>query len=102
MPSEFEVPASGTVPYQYFQVPTKFTEDKWVQAVEVRPGARSVVHHVLVFCKEPGSPRPMGFSQVVPKLPGAHGHADGHDGEHARGPGTLLATTAPGTNAMVF
>src|SRR5262249_18298067 len=48
MPSEFEVPASGTVPYQYFQVPTNFKEDKWVQAVEVRPGARSVVHHVLV------------------------------------------------------
>src|SRR5262249_31374621 len=54
MPSEFEVPASGTVPYQYFQVPTNFKEDKWVQAVEVRPGARSVVHHVLVFCREPG------------------------------------------------
>jgi hypothetical protein len=105
MPSEFEVPASGTVPYQYFQVPTNFTDDKWVQAVEVRPGARSVVHHVLVFCREPGPPRPAGFSQVLPRmspLVGSHAHADNHAGEHQRGPGALLATTAPGTNAMVF
>jgi hypothetical protein len=104
MPSEFEVPASGTVNYQYFQVPTNFTEDKWVQAVEVRPGARSVVHHVLVFCREPGAPRPAGFVQIVPKmtgLGGPHEHGDGH-GERPRGPGALLATTAPGTNAMVF
>lgn len=46
MPKEFHVPATGKVPYQYISVPTGFTEDKWVQAVEVRPGNRAVVHHV--------------------------------------------------------
>jgi len=35
--------ASGVIAYQNFTVPTNFTEDKWVQAIEVRPGARSVV-----------------------------------------------------------
>ena len=105
MPSEYEVPASGTVPYQYFQVPTNFNEDKWVRAVEVRPGTRSVVHHILVFCQEPGPPRPPGFVQIIPKMPAygiAHGHGDAHAAGHARGPGALLGTTAPGTNAMIF
>jgi len=48
MPESYQVPAQGTVPYQYFRVPSGFTEDKWVQAAEARPGDPSVVHHVLV------------------------------------------------------
>ena len=43
MPREFEVKESGTIAYQFFEAPTNFTEDKWIQAIEVRPGARSVV-----------------------------------------------------------
>ncbi len=48
MPEAFEVPASGVIDYQYIPVKTNFTEDKWVQAVEVRPGDRSVVHHAII------------------------------------------------------
>jgi mono/diheme cytochrome c family protein len=97
MPKEFEVKESGTIAYQFFEAPTNFTEDKWIQAIEVRPGARSVVHHVLVFCREPGTRRPPAFSQTVPKL-GNLGQ-----GSHEQAlPGALIATTAPGTNAMVF
>lgn len=92
MAKEYEVPESGEVAYQYFQVPTNFTEDKWVQAIEVRPGTRSVVHHILVFCREPGSKSsPLPYVHVVPKLPQQHG-----------GPGNLVATTAPGTNALIL
>jgi len=91
MAKDYDVPTSGTVAYQYFDVPTNFTEDKWVQAIEVRPGTRSVVHHVLVFCREPGAkPRPMGYVSVVPKM--------AQRGQSA----ALIGTTAPGTNAMVF
>ncbi len=94
----FDVPASGTVNYQYFTVPTNFTEDKWVQAIEVRPGTRSVVHHVLVFCREPGAePRPAAFVSVVPPPP-----VHGPQATRPSGPGTLIATTAPGTNAMIY
>jgi hypothetical protein len=50
---DYPVPASGTIEYKYFEVPTNFTEDKWVQAFEVRPGDRSVVHHVIVFARVP-------------------------------------------------
>src|SRR5262249_46639011 len=33
-----------------------FKEDKWVQAAEARPGNRAVVHHIIVYVKEPGKP----------------------------------------------
>ena len=94
MPREFEVKESGTIAYQFFEAPTNFTEDKWVQAIEVRPGARSVVHHVLVFCREPGERRDPGFTHVVPNL--------GNFGREQSINGSLIATTAPGTNAMTF
>ena len=66
LPVEFAVPASGTIDYQFIVVPTGFTEDKWVQASEVRPGNRSVVHHVVVFTREPGSPFLRGAKPGVP------------------------------------
>ncbi len=50
---EVSVPANGVVPYLYYEVATNFTEDKWVQAAEIRPGNRSVVHHIIVNVKEP-------------------------------------------------
>ncbi len=106
MPKEFEVPASGTVAYQFFETPTNFTEDKWVQAIEVRPGTRSVVHHVLVFCREPGSRRsPVSFVPVGPRVPGApQQNPNSHNASPRETgmPGALIATTAPGTNAMIF
>src|SRR5260370_12907329 len=52
MPRAVEVRATapdGGVSYQYFVVPTGFTEDKWVTAAECKPGAPSVVHHILVY-----------------------------------------------------
>jgi Copper type II ascorbate-dependent monooxygenase, C-terminal domain len=51
----FQVPARGDVEYQYFAVATGFHEDRWIQAVEVKPGAAAVVHHVVVYIREPGS-----------------------------------------------
>jgi mono/diheme cytochrome c family protein len=53
LPEEIPVPAEGTIPYLYIKVPTHFTEDKWVQAAEIRAGNRSVVHHVIVFVQDP-------------------------------------------------
>jgi hypothetical protein len=105
MPEPFDVPASGTIEYQYIEAPTNFTEDRWVQAIEVRPGARSVVHHVLVFAREPGAaPRPSPFVQVVPKPAPPKRPADAAVRPRPQTPnrGVLVATTAPGTNAMIF
>jgi hypothetical protein len=61
MPETFVVPAGGSIDYQYFPVPTNFTEDKWVEAVEVRPGDRSVVHHAIVVTGEAGDDQSQDF-----------------------------------------
>ncbi|QEL14427.1 redoxin domain-containing protein [Limnoglobus roseus] len=42
------------VPYQYVPVGEKFAEDKWIEAVEVRPEYRAVVHHIICFIIPPG------------------------------------------------
>lgn len=55
VPEEYTVEASGPDEYQYFDVPTNFTEDKWVQMAEARPGNRRVVHHIIAFIVEPGN-----------------------------------------------
>lgn len=53
---DFKIPASGVVQYQYFKVDPHFTEETWVQSVEVRPQQRSQVHHILVFVQPPTGP----------------------------------------------
>src|SRR5437868_2744906 len=45
---EFLVSGASQDDYEYIYVPTNFTEDKWVQAAEVLPGDRRVVHHATV------------------------------------------------------
>jgi mono/diheme cytochrome c family protein len=47
------VPAEGTLPYEYVRVPTNLAQDRWVRAAEVRSTNPQVVHHVLVFLDEP-------------------------------------------------
>jgi peroxiredoxin len=68
MPREFTVPASGKVPYQYFTTKTGFKQDMWIQAAEVRPGNRAVVHHIIVFYKDPKNALkpPVWISSVAP------------------------------------
>ncbi len=85
MPSGFHVPASGTIAYQLFTIPSGFSEDKYVQSVEVRPGNRKQVHHILAFVREPN------FSWVrqalLPSPPF---------------PGELLAGYSPGLDPMAI
>jgi len=69
MPNLFEVPASGTVDYTYVVVPTGFTEDKWVQQVEVRPGNKAVVHHIVMLVRPPGSKYMADARVGVPYVP---------------------------------
>jgi peroxiredoxin len=53
MPSPFQVPATGVVPYQYFQVSSPLTEDVWLKAAVVKPGNLKVLHHALIFVRYP-------------------------------------------------
>ena len=119
MQQEFEVPASGTIDYQNFAIPTNFTEDKWVQAMEIRTSAQSVVHHILVFAREAGvQPRRDPFRQVAlpnggnydvtlperPRQPPQAAPQQAVQNQAPRTPvrQTLIASLAPGTTTMVF
>ena len=55
MPKPVTIPAHGDVEYTYEIVPTRFTEDKWVQASEIRPLSREHVHHAVVYIRPPNS-----------------------------------------------
>lgn len=54
-PEPFDVPASGAVRYQYFRADPGIDEDKWLEAAELMPGNRAVVHHILCFVRPKGT-----------------------------------------------
>jgi len=77
MDQEYRIPATGAVEYLYFRVPTHLTENKWIQAIEIKPGARAQVHHVLAFTQPAGQPikeggalGPTNIGGVTPNKPG--------------------------------
>jgi hypothetical protein len=55
MPKAFKVPAEGRDIYRNFAVALNLNEDKWVKAIDFRPGAPSVVHHTLFFLDTTGT-----------------------------------------------
>jgi hypothetical protein len=69
MPASFHVPATGAVEYQYILVPGKFTQDTWVQMSEVRPGNRTVLHHIIAFVRPPGSKWLKSIQPGIPYVP---------------------------------
>jgi hypothetical protein len=54
MPAAYHVPADGPDIYRNIPTPLGLTEDKWVTAIDMRPSARSVVHHVLYYADPNG------------------------------------------------
>jgi len=45
---EFHVPAQGEIPYVGNLAKVPFPHDKWVVAMQVRPGNREIVHHMAI------------------------------------------------------
>ncbi len=92
----FVVQAEGEVRYQYFQIDPQFIEDKWVKAVEIQPGNRAVVHHILMFAVPAGAGRAA--------FPGG---ATGYDGAYVPGVRTIpypdgMAKRIPAGSTLVF
>jgi mono/diheme cytochrome c family protein len=70
MPEEFTLEASGPDEYQYFEIPTDFKEDVYVQAAEARPDNRKIVHHIIAFVQPPpkdGKPQPKLTKEEIEK-----------------------------------
>jgi len=106
MAADFEVPARGSIDYQYFEVPTNFTEDRWMQAGEVRAGDRAHVHHIIVYVREPQartrqnvmSIRPIFAAGERPSLPSATSTTAG---ERASAPVAGVAAATRSTDNML-
>ena len=102
MQAAFEVPASGTIDYQYIVIPTGFTEDKYVQLAEARPGDRTLVHHIIAFIREPGNPWLREAKPGEPFSPRSQAKEAAREGQQKNerrggGFGDFLAGYAPGT-----
>jgi len=73
--------ASGVDDYVCFVLPTGLTQTRWLRAIEVVPGDRSIVHHCLVFIDSLGTFQtdtvgsdcggPPGGALVTAYVPGA-------------------------------
>lgn len=102
MPEEVDVPASGTVEYTYLIVPTGFTEDKWVQLAESRPGNRAVVHHIIVYARDPDSQWLRQYPVGKAFLPNKGGGGDG-GGQFIVGfaPGLPPESLRPGQGKLI-
>jgi hypothetical protein len=101
MDEDFPIPGSGTIEYEHFYIPTNFTQEKWVASIEVRPGNRQLVHHVLVYYVAKADPSATAWARANAKdmmTPSARQQGQrprrNADGMTRK----LVATYAPGTN----
>lgn len=70
MKDAYQVAADGPDVYRSFVFPVALPEDKWVKAVELRPTARSAVHHAIFFLNNDGTARKMDGRDGKPGING--------------------------------
>ena len=73
MTEGFEVPAGGPDIYRNFVVPMKLDDDKWLTAIEVRPSARNVLHHIIFGMDTRGRGRRLDGQDGKPGYDGMRG-----------------------------
>lgn len=61
----YTVKAEGVVPYLMFTVDPGWKEDKWVTAMEPKPGNPKVVHHIVMYVMPPRG-KPKYFTKGLP------------------------------------
>lgn len=99
MTVDFNIPAEGAVPYKYFAVPTNFTEDRYVQVAEIRPGDRAHVHHVIVSVRYPGQGPQLEAGEINLEARQAGANAQARSAEDSDG---RLVGWAPGEAPLIL
>ena len=104
MTEDYAVPAKGVVEYEWMYIPTNFAKPTYVQALEIRPGNRKLVHHVLAYYRaKPDAQRVpvllFDTERQRPPVPSASGLRPRRTDPT---PARLIATYAPGTLPQVF
>lgn len=100
LPAAFPIPATGTIDYLHWVVPSNFKEDKWIQFAEARPGDRSHVHHIIAYVREPGSQWMKGIQPGVPFVEPKPDASSGADTSPL--PSDFLVGYAPGQPPEAF
>ena len=95
MKGEYAVPADGPDIYRSFVFPVGLPEDKWVKAVELRPKAKSAVHHALFFIDTDGRARAADGKDGKAGISGM-GFLRGEEREGGLGGGRGLGGHVPG------
>jgi peroxiredoxin len=96
---DFQVGPSGRDVFRCFVLPTNLPEDKYVTAMEVRPGNPRVVHHALLFADTSGQGRKLEQKeQERSKSPDELDRGPGYAGAMGVGflPRSTLGGWAPG------
>lgn len=66
MPEPYSLGASGRDEYRCFVIPTDYSEDRYIRSVEVKPGNRNIVHHVIAYLDTTGQGRKMDAADPAP------------------------------------
>ncbi len=79
----YSLPAEGRDVYRNLVVPIPLTETRWVEAVELSPGNRKVVHHARMMVDTSGTSRALDREDEAPGFDGmelrsAATNPDGH------------------------
>lgn len=107
MAAPYEVPADGPDIYRNFVLPLDLPEDKWVKAIELRPSARSVVHHSLYFLDDSGTARKLDGKDGKPGFSGMSFRQSGALGGYVPGvsprklPGDLARPLPKGSDLVL-
>lgn len=107
MKKAFEVPADGPDIYRNFALPIDLPEDKWIKAIELRPSARSVVHHSLYFLDDSGTARKLDGKDGTPGFTGMGFRKSGDLGGYVPGvsprflPGDLARPLPKGSDLVL-
>jgi hypothetical protein len=116
IPADYTVKPNDPDQYVYLRAPTNFTEDRWVSAVELRPGNRRIVHHahVYVYAPKPLAPapgedafiKPDGLKHINPVMPVVDDGCASPDGGNVPGrqpeENNILGSYLPGKDPDFF
>ena len=95
MPVDFTIPAEGELGVQMFYSKVPWSEDRFAETLEIRPGNRAVVHHAGVFVVD----IPEGATIVKGRLVMPDGKASTDRGAGAAG--RADDTALPGANKLL-
>ncbi len=70
MPEAFDLPGGGRDSFRNFVLPVPIAAQRYVQAIEFRPGNPRVVHHARVMVDDSGTSRGLDADEPGPGYPG--------------------------------